>query len=81
MTTKHRRSQCQLPGSVLLLSLGMLCLSAACGRDERPSVESSTPQGQTPGGEIDPCPLVTGAEAEQALAAPAGDPERPGEAN
>ena len=56
-------------------------VAAACSpSDEKGVADTATPAAQ-PAGAIDPCTLVTGAEATTVLAAPAGAPERPTEAN
>lgn len=67
--------------------VGLLCLMAACGGEDRGSGVNSnrTPEqaqsSQTGAGAVDPCALVTGDEASQVLGAPAGEAERPPEAN
>ncbi len=72
----------QVLGSVFLLSLGVLFLLGACSPsgDKKSSgkeVKSSTQTSNV----IDPCALVTKAEAEEALGGPVGKLERPPEAN
>jgi hypothetical protein len=65
--------------TMILPGLTVLFLVAACKGEERADSASSAAANQT-GADIDPCQLVTRAEAEQALAA-APDAERPSEAN
>ena len=72
--------------SVFLFGLGALISLAACGgggtgespgQGAAPADSAAAP----PSSGIDPCALVTKAEAEEALGAPVGEAERPSEAN
>lgn len=63
-----------------LLHAGILSVLAACGGGADPPTQEQPAAGQAAGA-IDPCALVTRAEAEQALGVSVGDPERPPEAN
>jgi hypothetical protein len=88
MTGKLFGPHCNVPGSIFLFIMGVLFLSSGCGGNERSAGEDSMPQAEqtqstarASSGEIDPCALVTGTEAEQVLSARVGEPERPSEAN
>jgi hypothetical protein len=67
----------------LLRTLGLaIVVAAGCGGDRPGDSTSTTPPAGSAGSDaaLDPCTLVTRAEADQALGA-ASTPERPGEAN
>ena len=66
--------------------LGLCCFTHGCGGsggvpadDPSSAAAQAAPQGSSAG--VDPCTLVTSAEATQALGAGVGPPERPKEAN
>jgi hypothetical protein len=56
-------------------------VAAACSPSDETQVSDTPTPAAQPAGAIDPCTLVTGAEATAALGATAGAPERPTEAN
>ncbi|MGH8195923.1 MAG: hypothetical protein ACREQ8_16225 [Woeseiaceae bacterium] len=76
MANIARRSALQVHGAKLLLTQCALLLLAACSSDEG-AAETAAPTADIP----DPCALVTGADAEQALGAPISESDRPREAN
>jgi hypothetical protein len=60
-------------------ALGLTLLLSACGGNDGDSALTSADLRAT--GAIDPCTLVSAEEAQAALGGPAGEPERPPEAN
>ena len=62
-------------------ALALALLLSACGGNDGDSAKSSKPADLRATGAIDPCTLVSAEEAQAALGGPAGEPERPPEAN
>ena len=74
----------RIPAAAGALALAV-CLCAGCGGGSEESAQGDVASGQessaSAGGDIDPCALVTAAEAETVLEGPVGAGERPKEAN
>ena len=73
-------------GGLRSLVLGLCCFLPACEGSggapaDDPSSAATQPPQQVSSAELDPCALVTSAEATQALGAAVGPAERPKEAN
>jgi len=71
-------------GRALRIILAGTCLMIACGGDPAPAGSGADPAAASApqtSGSVDPCTLVTGAEASKALGVIVSEPERPKEAN
>jgi len=81
----HVRPRSRVLGRFRSLVLGLGCFLWACGGSggtpDDASSAGARPATQVASAEIDPCALVTSAEATQALGAAVGPGERPKEAN
>jgi len=76
----------RVPGGFRSLVLGLCCFLPACGGSgdapaDKASSAAPQPTSQVSSAGLDPCALVTSAEATQALGAAVGPAERPKEAN